>query len=101
MTTYGQEFPSWLSRLKTQHSICEDTSLIPGLAQWVKDAVLPQAIKEVEDAAQIWHCRGCGASQQLAQELPYYEGVAEKRKKHTYRQKHTSIFMITNRKTAT
>ena len=26
-------FPSWLSRLGTQHSVCEDEGSIPGLAQ--------------------------------------------------------------------
>ena len=29
----------WLSGLRKQHSVCEDVSLIPGLAQWVKDLV--------------------------------------------------------------
>ena len=27
------EFPSWLSRIRTWHCICEDAGLIPGLAQ--------------------------------------------------------------------
>ena len=35
-----QEFLLWLSRLRTQHIVCEDVSLIPDLAQWVKDLVL-------------------------------------------------------------
>ena len=31
------EFPLWLSRLKTQHSLHEDAGLIPGLTQWLND----------------------------------------------------------------
>ena len=33
-----REFPLWQGRNK---SIADDASLIPGLAQWVKDAALP------------------------------------------------------------
>ena len=36
------EFPLWLSRLKTWSCLCKDAGSIPGLAQWVKDLVLPQ-----------------------------------------------------------
>ena len=32
-----KEFLLWLSGLRTQHSVHEDTGLIPGLTQWVKD----------------------------------------------------------------
>ena len=31
------------SGLRTQHCLCEDVGLIPGLVQWVKDLALPQA----------------------------------------------------------
>ena len=37
-----EEFPLWLSELRTQHCLCE--GLIHGLAQWVKDLVLLQAV---------------------------------------------------------
>ena len=38
---------------------------IPGLAQWVKDLVLPWAVVQVADTAWIWHCCGCGCGWQL------------------------------------
>ena len=41
-------------------SIHEYAGSIPGLAQQIKDLVLPRAVVLVSDAAQIW--RGCGVS---------------------------------------
>ena len=38
------EFTLWLSKLKTWHSALEDAGSNPGLAHWVKDLVLPQAV---------------------------------------------------------
>ena len=38
------QFLLWLSRLRNGDSVCGDASLIPGLAQWVNDQTLPQAM---------------------------------------------------------
>ena len=37
-------FRLWLRGLGTQHSVHEDPCLIPGLAQWVKNPALLQAV---------------------------------------------------------
>ena len=39
----SREFPLWHSGLRTRHSVHEDVGSTPGLTQWVKDLVLPQA----------------------------------------------------------
>ena len=66
----------WLSRLRTQCTICVDEGLIPALTHWVKDLVL------------LWHRLAAAAPiQTLAWELPYATGVAlkrKKRKRHIY-----------------
>ena len=81
------EFLLRLIGLRTQHSICAGVVLIPGLAQWVKDPALLQAVtwvhRCVSDPMSLWlWCRPAATPliPPLAQELPYAAGVAVKRK---------------------
>ena len=55
MKYFGGKFVSWPRGLRTRLCLSEDAGSIPGLAQWVKNPVLPQAVAEmqVRDAAQI------------------------------------------------
>ena len=67
-----REFPSWLSKLRTQCCLCEDVDSIPGLDQLrVKDLVLPQATAQVSNMAQVWCCccHGCGVGHSYSSAL--------------------------------
>ena len=92
------EFPSWLSRLRTQHGVREDVDLIPSLSEWVKEPMLLWAVVQVTDGAWICCCYGCGVG--LATAAPiwppaqdlYAMGVTIKFKKK--KKKVTSLFFV-------
>ena len=44
-----EEFLLWFSGLSTKCCLCEDVSSSSGLAQWVKDPKLLQAVVQVTD----------------------------------------------------
>ena len=51
--------------VKDPATIHKDAGLSPGLTQWDKDPVLPQAVAQVTDMAQIWCCCCCTVAWQL------------------------------------
>ena len=61
----AKEFLLWLNGLRTRPHVHEDAGLIPGLTQWVKCPLLPQAAVLAEDATRIPSCCGCGLGRQL------------------------------------
>ena len=76
----------WLNRLRTRHSVPDNTSLIHGLAQWVKDLALPQAAVGHRYSSDpvlpwLWYRPAAAAlMESLGLELPYATGVGLKKK---------------------
>ena len=53
-----------VNQLRTQHSVPEDVSLVPGLAQWSKDPALPQVALRcgLDQALLLLWCRPAPAA---------------------------------------
>ena len=50
-------------------AIYEDASLIPGIAQWVKDLALCELQSRLLSGLRIWHCVSCSVGRRRGSDL--------------------------------